>query len=83
MSHLELNYTTLVVCCSGILVCAPQDYLRSGTYILPIQIWNRLSYRFLFKFVLLRHILVGYTNIYFRERLNSIILAAPFYISLY
>ena len=35
-----------------------------------IQTWKRLRNRLLFNFVLLRHLLVSYNNIYFYERLN-------------
>ena len=37
---------------------------------LLIQIWNRLRDCLLFKFFLLRHILIGYTNLYLFWRLN-------------
>ena len=67
----KFNYTNSLVCRSRILVCASQFYLRSGTYIFPIKIWNCLYDRFLFKFVLLCHIFVVYTNISFCERLSS------------
>ena len=69
-SHLEFNYTTSVARLSRILVHTSQLYLISRTYILPIQICNRLHDCFLFKFVLLRHILVGHTNIFFCRRLT-------------
>ena len=44
--------------------------MRSGDFILPLQILNRLRDCFIFKFVLLRHIIVGNTNVFFRERLD-------------
>ena len=69
-SHLKVNYATSVVHCSGLLFCAPQSCLRSGTHIFPIQIWNLLHNSFLFKSVLLHQIIVGYTNTSFCEWLN-------------
>ena len=44
--------------------------LRYGTYIFPIQIWNRLCDHVLFKVFLLRYILIGYTHVSFFKRLN-------------
>ena len=70
MSRLELNSNTLSVFCSRILVRASQAYLRSGNLIFHIQIWNRLRDCFLFKFILLRHICVGYTNTSFCDKLS-------------
>ena len=66
----EFNYTTSVVYHSRILVRASQAYLRSGTYILPILILNLLRDRFLFKFVLFHHILIGYIKISLCEQLK-------------
>ena len=59
----------MVAFLSWILFCASQVYLRSGTSILPIQIWNRLHDRFLFKFFL-HNILVGCAKLSFCERLT-------------
>ena len=68
--HLDFNYTTYLVCLPRILVWMSPAYFRYGTYILTIKIWNRLRDCFTYKFVLLRHILVGYTNVYFCDKLN-------------
>ena len=69
-SQLKFNYTTYIVLYLRILVRLYSADVRSGTYSFPIQIWNHLRDRFIFKFVLVRQILVGYTNVYFCERLN-------------
>ena len=74
-SCLEFNYTTMVVYCLWLLVWASQACFRSRTYNFPIQIWNILRDFFLFKFVLLCHILVVYTNLSFCEQFNI----NPFY----
>ena len=66
----NLNILTSVLCRSWILVCASKGYLRSGSYILSIQIRNRLRDRFLFKFVLLLYIIIGFTKIFFWQRLK-------------
>ena len=70
-------YTTLVVQRSRILACASHFNFKFGTYIsynknyiLPIPSWNWLSDSFLFRFNLMRHIYVDYTNMSFYERLN-------------
>ena len=67
--HLNFNYTTYVLCRSRLLVRTSQAYLRFGTYIVPNQILKCLRDCFLFKFILLNYIYVGYTNIHFYERL--------------
>ena len=64
------NYNTSVVFRLGVLVRMSQDYFSSRTYSLTIKIWNYLCDCFLFKFVLLLHIYVGYTKISFCELLN-------------
>ena len=69
-SRLDFNYNTSVVCHLGVLVRASQAYFRFGFYILPVKNSNCLCDLFIFKFALLRHIIVGYTNIDLYERLN-------------
>ena len=66
----RINCTNLVVCHSRFLVSTSQAYLRSETYIFPIQILHRLRDRFFYKFLLLRQIYIGYTNISFCEKLS-------------
>ena len=62
--------TNLLVRRLGILVCMSQGSLYVWyLYIPPFKFESHLHYCFLFKFVLLCHILVGYTNIFLCERL--------------
>ena len=75
---LRIYQTNYVLCHSRILVRASLAYLRSGTYIYLNTNFNLLRDGFLFKFVLLLHILVSHTNIFFCERLNFNIFMGTF-----
>ena len=60
------------------LVCMSQVYLKFGTFIISIKIWNCLYDRFLFNFFIFHHILVGHTNISLCEQLQFNIFMCTF-----
>ena len=70
MLLLESNDSTLVVRRLQGLVRQLQNYLSPVTYIFPILILNCLRDRLLFKFILLHQNYVGYTNMFFCEKLG-------------
>ena len=71
VSHLELIFTTLVLRHSGILVHASQVSIYVQDLYFTCSNLNQLCDRLLVKLVLLRHINVGYTNIFFCGWLRS------------